>query len=334
MKQFVLALLIVAIHATATSQILYVDKSTTGANNGSSWANAFTDLNAAVDEANTNTAIKEIRIEINGTYTGNEYFIRRSYDISGSWNMTTNTQAGSPSAATTLDGELTHRIMNIEAGVTINLSGLCFLKGGNIAANGGAIATKGNVTINRCYFKDNVITVTGTYNVEPFGNGGAISNEGILVVKGSQFINNSTTYSGGAILNRKELTVSDCLFERNVAGNRGGAIANNYYGGTIQLNKCRFTENYLVRQAGTITIRDGSGGALSLEGAGANIVNCIFDKNKAHGGGAIWTIRWMGLRNCTFFANEVYNTNIHGNGGAIYGFAGWGIGIQNCVFYT
>jgi|GEM_PF-1475881 len=333
MKQFVLALLIVTIHVTATSQILYVDKNATGANDGSSWANAFTTLTAAVAEANANATIQEIRIGINGVYTGNEYFIRRSYDISGSWNTSTNTQAGSPLATTTLDGELAHRIMTIDAGVTISLSGICFLKGGNIGVNGGAIVTKGNVKINNCYFRENLISASGNYNIETSGNGGAIANEGILVIKNSQFVDNSTTYSGGAILNRKELTVTDCLFERNVAGNRGGAIANNFYGGTIQLSKCRFKENSLVRQAGTSFIWDGSGGALSLEGAGANILNCIFDKNKAHGGGAIWSIRWMVLRNCTFFANEVYNTNIHGNGGAIYAFAGWGIGIQNCAFW-
>ena len=37
------------ITATAEAQIRYVDKSATGANNGSSWANAYTTIQPAID---------------------------------------------------------------------------------------------------------------------------------------------------------------------------------------------------------------------------------------------------------------------------------------------
>lgn len=343
MKQLVLTLLIVAVHATAISQILYVDKTATGANDGSSWADAFTTLTAAVDEANTNVSVKEIRLANNTTYTsGSTYIIQRSYDISGSWNKATNTQQTN-TPGTTLDGELMRRIMHIRAAVTSRLSGLVFTRGGNHSGNGGALENLGQINITHSIFRENKVlprtnpdgSITRSLDI---GCGAAIFNAGALVLSNSQFYQNMAGSHGGAILSRGEIRVTDCLFEGNGADDGGGAIAcfTNYQPNmpsSAILDKCRFTANYIIPRTSSF---GRAGGAVQLGMVNAAVVvNCIFDKNKSYDGGAIGNQRAAFIRNCTFFANELYN-EVGGTGGAIYSSPFDNqpkISIQNCAFW-
>ena len=344
MKQFVLALLVVIIHATATCQILYVNKDATGANDGSSWTDACTTLTAAVNAANVNTAVNEIRLAKNGAYTGTGYVIRRSFNISGSWNITTNTQEQNVSN-TTLDGAFVHRIMTIETGVTTQLSGILFTRGGNIVGNGGAIVNQGNTAIAHCIFRDNkMVTATNAngyiYNID-MGGGGAVFNLGTLIIQYSQFIQNKGTAYGGAVLNRGAMDVINCHFENNETGVEGGAIMSSFpSSGTspssIRLFKCRFTGNYTTPQLNTMSLFEGGGGAVSLNMGNAVVANCIFDKNKSYSGGALQNERVASVRNCTFYANEAYNDQWVGQGGAIYSSPfdnAPAITIQNCALW-
>jgi hypothetical protein len=343
MKQFLLAFLVVVLHGTASTQIIYVDKTATGANDGSNWANAFTTLTAAINEANTNTLIQEVRMVQGGTYTGSEYFVRRSYAISGGWDKTTNSQPGGISNATTLDGELTHRIMNIVAGVTVDLSGLHFTRGGNISSNGGGLHTAGKVTINGCFFTESkviALPVPITYpspgisyqTNDEIGNGGALCNRGILVVSNSYFHNNWAARTAGAIANRGTITITGCTIQSNYGYLNGGAVFN-YQLATMKVDKCRFSENNVDERVSFQSYFNGGGGAIDNMSTNCLVLNSIFDKNTALGGGAINNWSKMTIRNCSFYANATHDKDVPALGGAILGsFTGAETHVLNCLF--
>ncbi|AXY73091.1 T9SS C-terminal target domain-containing protein [Paraflavitalea soli] len=343
MKPFLLAFLVVVLHGTASAQIIYVDKTATGANNGSSWTNAFTTLTDAVQEANNLPAINEIRMAKNSTYTGNEYFIRRSYNISGGWDKATNSQPGGITNATILDGELTHRIMNIVTGVTVHLSGLHFTRGGNISSNGGGLHTAGIVTVNECFFTENkviALPVPITYPTpgisyqtnDEIGNGGALCNRGTLIVSNSYFQNNWAARTAGAIANRGTITITGCTIQSNYGYLNGGAVFN-YQLATMKVDKCRFSANNVDERVGFQSYFNGGGGAIDNQGTNCVVLNSIFDKNTALGGGAINNWTTMTIRNCSFYANATHDKDVPALGGAILGnFTGAATHVLNCLF--
>ncbi len=63
-----------------------------------------------------------------GTFTGPKLKLTRNYTISGSWNKNNNTQDVMLNP-TKLDGEASHRIMQIQQGIRVRLLQLEFLNG-------------------------------------------------------------------------------------------------------------------------------------------------------------------------------------------------------------
>ncbi len=119
----------------------------------------------------------------------------------------------------------------------------------NSAYVGGVIYNAGNLIINAgSVYKDNQATVggvldNGLFNVNnqnlignatitnntfidnSAGNGGVISNDGTLIVKGGTFEDNTAPNGGGAISNDGNMTISTSTFTGNTAANGdGGAI--------------------------------------------------------------------------------------------------------------
>lgn len=100
----------------------------------------------------------------------------------------------------------------------------------NIAQVGGAICDSGYLETVRSTFSD---------NQSSGGDGGAIRNNGSVVIRNSSFINNSSTGTGGAISNysgvQAYISVENSTFENNTAGGSGGAlyISHTYYHGTL-----------------------------------------------------------------------------------------------------
>ena len=122
----------------------------------------------------------------------------------------------------TISGNGTGRLLNIGPGGNVTLVGLTFMGGGWVYS-GGAIYTAGGsaLRISRCTF---------------FGNtaleGGAILNDGSLVVENSTFSGNSGGY-GGALQCRYLASLVHCTFSSNSAS-YGGAIYNKW--STLTIN--------------------------------------------------------------------------------------------------
>ena len=116
-------------------------------------------------------------------------------------------------------------------------------------------------------------------NFDLNAGGGAIRNNGTLVLDGCTVSNNHTDGSGqggGAIENQGTLYASNTTFSGNYSNEIGGAINN--YDGSLYLSGCTFTNNY------TTASYANWGGAIGNNSSKTLVlVNCTFSGNKYGG---------------------------------------------------
>ena len=116
-------------------------------------------------------------------------------------------------------------------------------------------------------------------NFDLNAGGGAIRNNGTLVLDGCTVSNNHTDGSnqgGGAIENQGTLYASNTTFSGNYSSEIGGAINN--YMGKLYLSDCTFINNY------TTSSNANFGGAIGNNSSNTVvIVNCTFSGNKYGG---------------------------------------------------
>ena len=127
----------------------------------------------------------------------------------------------------------------------MGISGLA-LTGGR-AADGGAIASRENLTITDS-------TISG--NTADFGGGISNSGSGTATVMGSTIADNSTGYHGGGIWNDGTTTITDSTISGNSATAFGGGI---YNSGTVTV-----TSSAIGNSAGN------SGGGINNESGTRN----------------------------------------------------------------
>jgi len=179
------------------------------------------------------------------------------------------------------------------SGVTINGNNKMQL----FVVNNGITATFANLTITGG-------TSTGT-------GGGALANNGTLIVAGSVFASNTTTtVNGGAILNTGTLTITGSTFANNTATSSGGGGAL-FNSGTVTITGSTFTGN-------TAPMTTGSGGAIYNDlGESLTITNSTFTGNtSANKGGAIYNLFNAPLT----VVGSTFTGNHAGSGGGIYAY--------------
>lgn len=160
---------------------------------------------------------------------------------------------------------------------------------------GGAIYSKGEISVKNSYFEGNIA-----------GSGGAICSEASSDIINSSFVSNSAKNGifmgyGGAINSKNDLYVEDCTFSNNDATHAGGAI---------------YASNDLIVERSSFDKNGGSeGGALYVQGAYTIIDDSIFKNNQAKSahGGAVYANKWAHIGNSTFISNVAEN-----RGGAVY----------------
>ena len=102
-----------------------------------------------------------------------------------------------------------------------------------------------------------------------YGFGGAIYNEGVLIISNCKFTHNSAGRIGGAIYNREGLIIiNNSIFTNNDAVHDGGAIYSP--GGVLSIRNSEFNNNFAGYDGGAILAPDD---VLSLK-------NCTFKDNK------------------------------------------------------
>ena len=293
----------------------YVKHDAAGANNGTSWADAYTDLQTALGAAVNGD---EIWVAA-GTYkptTGTtrtvSFVMKQGVDVYGGFAGTEALLADQDVAANTtiLSGEIGaaaagdnsyHVVLGANDAV---LDGFTITRGyadgmGFESNGGGMFNNQAAPVIRNCIFTDNVAAGS------PYGRGGAVYN---LVSDG--------------------LVISKCVFTANSA-RKGGAIYNNTCADVTVAN-CTFSDNYASADSGGAMLND-NGDALL-------IVNCLFAANVVSGiGGAICNFgRHLDYDfvNCTFAGNAAGGVVVLAAGGGIYTTgAGPRVALANCIFW-
>ncbi|HEY8562948.1 MAG TPA: choice-of-anchor Q domain-containing protein [Pyrinomonadaceae bacterium] len=211
----------------------------------------------------------------------------------------------------TIDGNNVVRILHIETGDQMSVSGITFTR----SATGAAIVNEGSLTVADAAF---------TFNNGGGFLGGAITHDTgstTLSVTNSTFISNTAGYGGAIGSNGLTVTVTNCTFTENTAvsgsatGQGGGAIHQNSASGTTTITNSTFTAN-------AETGGSGGGGALRNRSGTMNVVNSIFTRNTGmDGGGAIQGGGVTNITGSTFTGNSASGPNAQqsgqGSGGAI-----------------
>ena len=185
-----------------------------------------------------------------------------------------------------------------------------------------------NITINGKLTLKNIILSNGSSQ-----NGGAISNEGTLIVENCTFTNNIAEEGAGAIYSIGNLTIKDSSFIKNKAlYSNGGAIWSE--NGTAYINNSIFSNNYGNFNGGNLALQNTSaivnnsiftntssnnmaGSIFIGSGSTLNLENTIIANSTTgiYGGGISNLDGVMNIKNCTFTGNIGKK---HYSGGAIY----------------
>ncbi|MEZ4961033.1 MAG: MopE-related protein [Saprospiraceae bacterium] len=285
--------------------ILYVNASATGANNGNSWTNAFTDLQSALNS--TCPGITQIWVAAgtykptSGTDRNASFVMKNGVAIYGGFAGTETllSQRNWTANVTTLNGDIDndgtlannsyHVIFNNNNGLTNTavLDGFT-ISGGN--ANGSSANAYGG----------------GMYN---FNTSPAVNN--------CSFTGNSVTFSGSGMYNagNSSPTVTNCSFSGNSA-NRGGGMFNDASSPAVA--NCSFSNNAAS-----------DGGGMYNETSSPTVTNCAFSGNTADFGGGMYNDESLPtVKNCTFYNNSAGSST----GGMFNGFAN--SVVTNSIFWA
>ena len=147
---------------------------------------------------------------------------------------------------------------------------------------------------------------------------------GFNITDGYADSSNLFGYAGGVMIyKKKNITISNCFFENNY-GDQSGAVAIYWtFNNSIKIKRCVFLNDST----------DSGGGAIGLWNSHAEISNCAFILNAANQfGSAIYN--WgsgstSNIVNCDFYGNKAYNST---DNGAIHS-RGVTSTVANCIFW-
>ncbi len=337
---------------TAYGKVIYVDDDAVGANNGTSWENAYVYLQDALMRASEGD---EVRVA-QGIYKPDQFVLSKRANLGRKETFQLMDEVAirggyagfgeaDPDAhdvqlyETILSGDL-----NGDDTEILNASELLFDK--TRLENAYHVLTAYFVDANSTL---DGFTITGGNADKQDGhtNGGGIyCNSSNLEILNCVFQGNTAEQFGGAIYiyYSSEFIVENCKFVCN-ASSSGGAIRSEL--GDPDFRNCSFIEN----------ISGGSGGAVLSSSGTPSFINCRFDFNSSDMGGGIYTFAYcdLMLTNCTFTGNSatyygggVYNkTHIDKQlimgcmfkdnyagylGGGLYNTHNSNSIVQNCLF--
>jgi hypothetical protein len=183
--------------------------------------------------------------------------------------------------AVTVSGGNSVGVFSVNEGVNFTVENLTIANGARIQGDGGAINNDGTLIVTNCTFLRNVASSYGGTGI----GGGAIFNSGALTVTNSTFSDNraGSAYkggSGGAIFNSGVLTVTTSTFSSNSANDAGGGAIDNFTPGTLSVANSTFWSNHALRTCWGQTAPCGyqPGSAISNSGA-ATVTNSTFSDN-------------------------------------------------------
>jgi len=345
---------------------IYVDINAGGGNYGTSWADAFTDLQWAMLIARTCHGFTTIEVA-EGTYKTTDGTDRDIYFgmING-----ISIFGGYPTGGGTRDWENNETILSGD----LNDNDIFDMtNSGNSTAYTGLQGGTGNDNSYHVFFHPDGLNLTNSAVLDGFTITGGYAYDG-------EYFYDSLTWKGGGMYNYSSSpTVINCTFSYNQAIYEGGGMHNEYsspvvtncnfnhnaveshqtmgYGGGMSnfyghpsVSSCIFSNNYARRNGGgmasigdSLTVIDcifsenetnsvygSEGGGMTIRNVNATISNCSFINNSTHEwGGGMYTYDCSGeLTNLVFFGNTA------GRGGGIYMIATAALTLNNVSFFN
>ena len=319
-------------------KLIYVDQSAAGSNTGTSWSNAYTDLQSALSIAIASDTV----FVATGTYkpsVGGNYSRTHTFSLTNGVVYYGGYPAGGGNLASR-DFTNNRTILSGDIGVLNDTLDNCFVvvNAGNMTTStvfSGFTVEHGNAdsTTSVMYGRAGGINygATGAMRLESvtirnnFGRvGSGIYAEGPVnwVVQNCTLANNTNgaaLYVGGT----PSATFTNCAFTNNL-GYNGGAISMNVLAGaTFTFTNCSFT--------GNVGNYSGGGGAINAGHAAGTYTNCTFTNNTSIGPGGAVDKFYNDLNTfsyCTFTGNSGGGGF---GGGALYGSSG-GFSVDHCIF--
>ncbi len=326
----------------------YVDQNATGANNGQSWQNAFTDLQLALQTAQTGDEIWVVK----GTYFPTPTTVQSISFEPQSGVKLYGGFAGTETDLNQRDWETNQTILSGDIGIVgdslDNSYTILYLDNpDSLTVIDGLIFKYGNASY----------PINDQTQTSRFRSGGAMyiqsDWESYAMIRNCRFEHNSARSHGGAVYVNgvgsfdTAPTFQDCIFAYNSALTDGGAVARI---GNSDIERpdfvdCKFTENKAGRYGGGLYFQDafvdswvdvqgcsfvrnqssnrGAGAALRIgrpDGARARVTGCQFDKNDSplnpQASGALGVLILSGqptqevqIKGCSFINSPGYEIN-------------------------
>jgi len=285
------------------AKTIYVDADATGANNGSSWTDAYRFLQDALTDADSSAKPAEIRVA-QGTYRPDEDSLHP--DGTGSREATFQLIDGvtlkggyagfgerDPNA---WDVELYKTILSGDLnGDDVNVGNPADLRYEPTRAENSYHVTNGSGTDPTAVM--NGFTITGAYT-GGYGGGMLIREGGSPTLINCIFAGNWAQEGGGGIGNYMGSPVLfKCTLSGNSAEDTGGGMLTSGEGqSNLTLINCTFSDNFV----------QGQGGGMYNEATRLTLTNCRFTRNSAAYGGAMDNVPLISgtLTNCTFIGNS------------------------------
>ncbi len=294
--------------ARSDSTILYVKYDATGADDGSSWADAFTSLQSALAAA---TSGSEIWVAA-GTYrptTGTDrtvsFQLKNGVAIYGGF-----------------AGKETARSQRNWRNHPTKLSGDIGVRG---SAGDNSYHVVKSASNDATALIDGFVVCDGSATNPPGWHLGG----GMFVINGSPTVNNivfseNTAVAGGGMYNYESSpTVSNVFFYDNSAAPSGGGMYNYY--SDIHLANAAFVGN-------TATVggsSQGTGGGMTNYFCSPTLVNVLFLGNASYG----WAGALYNFTASPTVVNATFSYNIAGYGGALYNYFGSSPTITNSILW-
>jgi len=344
-----------AVGIAASGDIIYIDRDANGYNNGTSWDDAYTNLqealiaagcpgvNAVWVAAGTYKPVKDTNVpnyQLNSFQLPDGVALIGHFGGIGTYETCTNQRnLADANNETILDGQIGQTYYDaVQYVVTANGIEGAIVDGFTIRGSyygAGVFLGDANVAIVNCNLKENYyygIYITNyscpeiTNCIIAHNNGGGIYNynSSSLTITNCTFSNNSSGYDGGGLCNYYSSPhINKCIFTGNTAYQNGGGMYN--YQSSPTVTNCIFGGNHADY-----------GGGMQNTSSSPSLINCIFSNNTATycgGGMDNYPSSSPTVTNCIFNNNRaVGDATYAGYGGGISSYSSSSPTVINCTF--